>query len=229
MIQFMFDNSNGNSSNNPAAYHSSSINSILSLVSALTLDTEVTYSQKLSGLRSLSSLLGIPSLNNTPALLNPSTKSLFIYMEITKDGVSRLTLTTSRPEALPKCKALLDHSGYLEDDKTSQLSADEKCCIICPYYKSEFGKKVSEGENVEEGEGLGPRKELFAILSEAFTSDWEATVAKSSAHPLRGSGRDGFAEIQIDDDGETSSFVGHQVSVELHGSAVTRKILSKSR
>lgn len=41
----------------------------------------------------------------------------------------------------------------------------EAAVLLVPYFKSEFGKKVVEGQNVEEGEGMGPRKELFSLLS----------------------------------------------------------------
>jgi len=184
------------------------------------LDTEVSFDQKNSGLDALFSLLGVPNLKNSPAILNPSTKALFIYMDITKEGVSRLTLTTGRGEALSKCKGLLSHSGFF---KSNNLTNDEKCCVICPYYKSEYGQKRSEGHRVEEGEGLGPRKELFSIISEDFTSQWE-TIDDIA---VEGSGKDGYDEIQIDEDDDFSDFVGCQIGVELHNTVCTRKILSQ--
>jgi len=63
--------------------------------------------------------------------------------------VCRLTLTTSREEGLINCRNLLEQKGYLED--STKLSNDESCCVICPYYKSEYGGKISESQRVEEG------------------------------------------------------------------------------
>ena len=41
------------------------------------------------------------------------------------------------------------------------------------YFKSEFGKKRVNGQQVEEGEGLGPRKEFYALASVHLQSMWK--------------------------------------------------------
>ena len=146
----------------PSLLQNHSVNSLLSLVSALLLDTEVSHSSKLAGLAGLAKLLGLPPLTECMSVLSPTNKGLFLYMEITKLGASRLTLTTFRENSLETCRKLLEHAGYLESE------VDDRSFVICPYYRSNYGRKISEGYSVEEGEGLGPRKELFALISEQF-------------------------------------------------------------
>lgn len=41
-----------------------------------------------------------------------------------------------------------------------------------PYYFCPWGKKKILGKRVEEGEGLGPRKELFELAAAQFTELW---------------------------------------------------------
>ncbi|KAH8048385.1 hypothetical protein JL721_11945 [Aureococcus anophagefferens] len=55
--------------------------------------------------------------------------------------------------------------------------------IVCPYYRAPFGQKYVEGVAVEEGEGLGPRKELFSLLGATARRDW--TPAGGFEHGLR--------------------------------------------
>ena len=145
-----------------------SINSVLSLVSAFLLDAEVSQEVKLNGIRNLEKLLGLPKLTDNTGILSPTNKGLFLYMKITSGGVSRLTLTTYRDNCLSTCRNLLEHAGYFEND------IDDRSFVICPYYRSEFGKKISEGHNVEEGEGLGPRKELFILMSHKFLQKYRS-------------------------------------------------------
>jgi hypothetical protein len=46
--------------------------------------------------------------------------------------------------------------------------------LLCPYFQSTFSSKRIQGVLVEEGEGLGPRKELFAMIMDEMTSKWQA-------------------------------------------------------
>jgi actin-related protein len=54
-------------------------------------------------------------------------------------------------------------------------------CIISPYFKSSFGAKSAGGEAVEEGEGHGPRKEFFALLSQQLNQDAGAPMHRVHA------------------------------------------------
>merc|ERR1719258_719612 len=71
----------------PTAFFNSSINQLLSLVSALLLDYEATTpaDAKAPGTEQL----------ERPALLTPTSKSIFLYLRLSRTGLQRLTLTTS--------------------------------------------------------------------------------------------------------------------------------------
>lgn len=72
---------------------------------------------------------------------------------------------------------------FWTDDDSDHANADDfvhdSSFVICPYYKAPFGQKYVEGDAVEEGEGLGPRKELFSLLAESSI----ATSTTSYEHP----------------------------------------------
>jgi hypothetical protein len=67
--------------------------------------------------------------------------------------------------------------------------------VICPYYRSEYGRKRSEGVSVEEGEGLGPRKELFVLLSEQFQRKYKKV---DEADVVVCSGDKGSSTVDVD-------------------------------
>ena len=151
--------------------HSKSVNGILSLVSALLLDTEVQHEQKLGGIENLEGLLGLPRLTDSVEILSPTSKSLILYLNITEGGVTRLTLTTYRTSVLSTCRTLLSHAGYLPP-----ASLKDTAFVICPYFRTPYGLKRSEGFSVEEGEGLGPRKEMFHLLKSGFEEEWKSGI-----------------------------------------------------
>ena len=63
----------------------------------------------------------------------------------------------------------------LEDEDDPPIKG-EASFVVCPYYRVPFGQKYVEGSAVEEGEGLGPRKELFALFGGAVTRSWTPVV-----------------------------------------------------
>ena len=65
---------------------------------------------------------------------------------------------------------------------------------MCPYYRSACGKKYVAGEPVEEGEGLGPRKELFSLLSKQLQDPWAHDVAPCE---LRASAAAGASTVSV--------------------------------
>ena len=161
----------------PTAFFNSAINQLLSLVSALLLDYEATTpaDAKAPGTEQLERLLGMPAILEHPALLTPTSKSIFLYLRLSRTGLQRLTLTTSRETAWDDCVALLQREGYIMTARAALGMAQS--CVIHPYYKSPYGKKLVDGHSVEEGEGLGPRKELFALLSAHVQQQWRATAS----------------------------------------------------
>lgn len=52
--------------------------------------------------------------------------------------------------------------------------------VLNPYYLSSWGKKKVLGQRVEEGEGLGPRKELFELAARQLSARWRAQPPPSS-------------------------------------------------
>lgn len=55
-----------------------------------------------------------------------------------------------------------------------------------PYYLSPWGKKKVIGKHVEEGEGLGPRKELFDLAARqlgALSRAVPQTLRQARGHP----------------------------------------------
>ena len=193
-----------------------SVNNVLSLISALLLDAEVSIEQKEGGLKKLQSLLGIPSLTagSTLTILTPTSKSIFLYLALSRSGISRLTLTTWRDAALVNCSNLLRHAGYLDSDRN-------EATVICPYYRSDYGKKRSEGLAVEEGEGLGPRKELFVLVSEQFTQKHR----KRDGVKVVCSGTKGSNVVSVADGGVDQIKIGCLLKWgELHGGSLVTRV-----
>ena len=85
--------------------------------------------------------------------------------------MTRLTLTTHRTSILSTCRSLLSHAGYLPP-----ASLQDTAFVICPYFRTPYGAKRSEGFSVEEGEGLGPRKEMFHLLKVGFEEEWKSST-----------------------------------------------------
>ena len=52
--------------------------------------------------------------------------------------------------------------------------------ILNPYFLSSWGKKKVLGRRVEEGEGLGPRKELFELAARQLSARWRAQPSSST-------------------------------------------------
>lgn len=79
------------------------------------------------------------------------------------EPIEDLYLYRNEREAVPKPRTVraLPSGAYNDTD-----CGNDPSLVLCPYYKAPFGQKFVEGQPVEEGEGLGPRKELFAILAE---------------------------------------------------------------
>lgn len=52
------------------------------------------------------------------------------------------------------------------------MSSPSAALVLNPYYISPWGRKKILGKRVEEGEGLGPRKELFELAAAQLTARW---------------------------------------------------------
>jgi hypothetical protein len=106
--------------------------------------------------------------------------------------------------AVPKSILLIANLSSREDYNSSNLS---KLQIVCdrsspldssilalnrtngwgrnfelyPFFKSEYGGKVVNGVRVEAGEGRGPLKEWFNLVSRAFCNSWRALSCAESS------------------------------------------------
>jgi len=188
-----------------SAYQNGTLSRWLLLVSTLLLDQEADTETKVEGLVMLEQAAGIPSgtlIGNThgsdlegalprPWLLTATAKALLLATRMaTKYPERRVALTLSREDALLRTFDLLESVGLLEKNKPQTSNT-----ILCPYYKSSFGKKVVEGFTVEEGEGLGPRKELFSLISTQLTNPWKVVVPQNER--LQASGKEGSNKIEV--------------------------------
>ena len=176
--------------------HVRSVNEALALVTPMLVDAEVEAAAKAEGVKRLEALLGLPSLRDHAALLRPASKAALLYVALARRPIQRLNLVTSRTDAWTECEQLLRRQTTCLDDAGAKAVAevidiisvgdrtpkqldfdrdsddDKPSLVLCPYYRAAFGQKYVDGVAVEEGEGLGPRKELFALLAETARCDW---------------------------------------------------------
>ncbi|CAM9976610.1 unnamed protein product [Ascophyllum nodosum] len=69
-----------------------------------------------------------------------------------------------------------------------------------PYYLSPWGKKKVLGKRVEEGEGLGPRKELFELAARQLSARWQAvpqTTSPGSSSVVTATALEGRVEVEL--------------------------------
>ena len=74
-----------------------------------------------------------------------------------------------------------DLVAALRDDDSRPLQRPSVLTLRA-YFRSQYGKKSVKGHQVEEGEGLGPRKEFYSLASQQLSSSWKAV----NAQPLKG-------------------------------------------
>lgn len=55
--------------------------------------------------------------------------------------------------------------GNARGARTEKFERSTSALVLYPYYLSSWGKKKMLGKKVEEGEGLGPRRELFELAA----------------------------------------------------------------
>jgi len=180
---------------------SPAVASLLSSLTSLLLDPRESAASKRRGLSLLDDaifLFGAGSKDERmlllawngkfPALIPPQMKTTLLHARLSNQddddgggGGDRLVVVTERTHALETTFNLLDKTGLLDDDDgggggggASRRPRVGKACVklLSPYYCSGYGEKVVEGRRVEEGEGLGPRKELFSLLSSQLQEKW---------------------------------------------------------
>jgi hypothetical protein len=116
---------------------------------------------------------GSPLLEHM-AVLDHAGKALFLNLHISNHVP--LDVVLSRETVFG------DLVAALRDDDSRPLQRPSVLTMRA-YFRSQYGKKSVKGHQVEEGEGLGPRKEFYSLASQHLSSSWKAI----SATPLQGS------------------------------------------
>jgi hypothetical protein len=141
-------------------------------------------------------------------LLTPASKALLLHAAITYNRpVVRVTVVTERETVLANTlQAMKDAILNAISNNGSSAAA---AIILNPYYKSSYSSKQitipgsTQSVTVEEGEGLGPRKELFFLLAEQLQSQWQPVAVSSSTVML--SAREGNAEVKLQFDSSSNA------------------------
>ena len=229
-------------------FHVRSVNEALAVVTPMLVDSEVASVAKARGLLRLEGLLGLPRLRDHAALLRPASKAALLYVALARRPAQRLNLVTSRKRAWEDCEALLEkHAGALQEASSQVLSDDafaleeesddesvslededdppikgEASFVVCPYYRVPFGQKYVEGSAVEEGEGLGPRKELFALLGGAVTRSWTPVIGD----PLRVEASEGARSLRVTCDESNPQVIksGDCLAVDFEGDTLELQV-----
>ena len=97
----------------------------------------------------------------------------------------RLTCVLARYRALDACASLLSRSGLLtrRRARTGGDAAPDDVAggvVVCPYYRSAFGKKYVAGEPVEEGEA-GPARSSSRSCPSSCRARGRTTRRRSSS------------------------------------------------
>lgn len=137
------------------------INRALTSVSSLLLAPTNDYKQKLKQLEQFCTYLGLPNILLYPETLGPTGKSLLLKVKM-MDGMTKpVVVVGKREEMLSEVFKILRSLDLPQNNRHSNRTQ----YILSPYFKSAYGEKVVNGVRVEEGEGLGLRKELFRLVS----------------------------------------------------------------
>ncbi|CAN0234772.1 unnamed protein product, partial [Ectocarpus sp. 12 AP-2014] len=148
-----------------------------------------------------------PSLASS-CCLSPAGQAVLLKAALTQRGERRINLVTTREEALEQIQGTLerdlpppdrDGRGGVGGSNTiaSGVAPPAEALILNPYYLSSWGKKKVLGQCVEEGEGLGPRKELFELASRQLSERWRSPPTGLSSSPVKATARGRTAEVDL--------------------------------
>lgn len=123
-------------------------------------------------------------------LMDPTCKALMLNAHSSSLNCGDSVSETSDEDvdtckSFPKITVVCDRhdalSTSLEFVWSKCLSSHSKQRFaIFPFFLSAYGEKVVEGKRVEEGEGKGPLKEWFVLVSRALASKWQVVTDDSS-------------------------------------------------
>ncbi|CAM9110918.1 unnamed protein product [Ectocarpus fasciculatus] len=144
-----------------------------------------------------------PSLASS-CFLSPAGQAVLLKAALTQRGERRINLVTTREEALEQIQEALEQdlsspegdAGRIQRT-ASGLAPPADALILNPYYLSSWGKKNVLGQCVEEGEGLGPRKELFELAARQLSERWRSSPTGLSSSPVKATARERTAEVDL--------------------------------
>lgn len=160
-----------------------------------------------------------PSPLSPSCLLSPASQAVLLRAALTEGGERRVNLVTTRGEALEQIEQALEQQQQQRElsvsagggsrgvnpglGPTAAAAAETEALILNPYYLSPWGKKKVLGRSVEEGEGLGPRKELFELAAGQLGERWRSPPPQPSPSPsispppVTATAREGTAEVEL--------------------------------
>lgn len=146
-----------------------------------------------------------PSSLSSLCLLSAAAQAVLLRAALVEAGERRVNLVTTREEALEQIELALESELPVTsegDGKALGLRSPSTApaIILNPYYLSPWGKKKVLGKRVEEGEGLGPRKELFELAARQLSERWRfpPRASPSSQSPaITASAQEGTAEVEL--------------------------------
>ncbi|CBJ26942.1 possible MAPK [Ectocarpus siliculosus] len=148
-----------------------------------------------------------PSLASS-YFLSPAGQAVLLKAALTQRGERRINLVTTREEALEQIQGALERDLPPPDRDgrgdvggsntiTSGVAPLAEALILNPYYLSSWGNKKVLGQCVEEGEGLGPRKELFELASRQLSERWRSPQTGLFSSPMKATARGRTAEVDL--------------------------------
>ncbi|CAB1117847.1 unnamed protein product [Ectocarpus sp. CCAP 1310/34] len=149
-----------------------------------------------------------PQLLASSCFLSPAGQAVLLKAALTQRGERRINLVTTREEALEQIQGALerdlpppdrDGQGDVGGSSTiaSGVAPPAEALILNPYYLSSWGKKKILGQCVEEGEGLGPRKELFELAARQLSERWRSPPTGLLSSPVKATARGRTAEVDL--------------------------------
>lgn len=147
-----------------------------------------------------------PSSLSYLCLLSAAAQAILLRAGLAEAGERRVNVVTPREEALEQIELALESENPVTSVGGSslasglRLSSPTSAIILNPYYLSPWGKKRVLGKRVEEGEGLGPRKELFELAARQLSERWRSPppASPSSQSPsVTATAHEGTAEVEL--------------------------------
>jgi hypothetical protein len=137
-------------------------------------------------IREVFSLLAPMELQDMKFLLEPGCKALLLNAG---SSLHDYDDDENEASAFPKLRIVCQRGKVIETSlemlvtKKNILDGLSKTSFhLYPFFRSAYGEKSVDGHRVEEGEGKGPLKEWFSLLSQELVSKWELVEMSLPSH-----------------------------------------------